>query len=194
MHALVVRSHPRTTSLTVAVAERITDRLIEEGYTVDPLDLHGEGFDPVLPPEDEPDREDPNKRYTLETREHMARVAAADLIVVVFPVWWFSLPAMAKGWIDRVWNRGFAYEPSTLHGKRMLWVGLAGGSARSYAEHGFDRSLEVQLGDGISRFCGISDTLVHLMYDSLGFPDLDSVDRSLDRMLVREPAERLPVS
>lgn len=184
MHALVVSAHPRPDSLTAAMAARARERLVAEGCTVDLLDLYAEGFDPSLLPDDEPDWADAAKEYSAEVRAHMARVAAADVIVVVFPVWWFGLPAMAKGWVDRVWNRGFAYEPSTLHGKRMLWVGLAAGSAADYAIQGFDKALDLQLRVGISEFCGITDATVHLVHDTLAHPRLASVDEALSSVTI----------
>ncbi len=179
MHALVVSAHPRSDSLTAATSARAHDRLIADGYTVDLLDLYAEGFDPSLLPADEPDWTDNTKEYSAEVRAHMARIAAADVIVVVFPVWWFSLPAMAKGWVDRMWNRGFAYEPSTLQGKRMLWVGLAAGSATDYATQGFDKAIDLQLRVGISEFCGITDATVHLVYDTLAAPQWAGVDEAV---------------
>ncbi|BCJ47321.1 hypothetical protein GCM10010168_70900 [Actinoplanes ianthinogenes] len=174
-HALVVLAHPRADSLTAATAARTRDTLLADGRTVDFLDLYGEGFDPSLRPDDEPDWADAAKEYSAEVRAHMARVAAADEIVVVFPVWWFGLPAIAKGWVDRVWNRGFAYEPSTLHGKRITWVGLAGGSAAEYAAQGLDEILDRQLRVGISEYCGITDVTVHLIYDTLTEPQVVNV-------------------
>ncbi len=176
MHALVVWAHPRPDSLTAATAGRARERLRADGYTVDALDLYAEQFDPALHPDDEPDWNDAAKEYSAQVRAHMGRVAAADLIVVVFPVWWYSLPAMAKGWVDRVWNRGFAYEPSTIGGKRMLWIGLAAGSADYFAANGFDALLDVQLRVGVSEYCGITDARVHLVYDTLGAPDPAVVD------------------
>lgn len=182
MHALVVSAHPRTDSLTAAAARLAHDRLTAAGASVDLLDLHAEGFDPRMSPSDEPDWGDHTKEYSAEVRAHMARIAAADLVVVVFPVWWFSLPAMAKGWVDRVWNRGFAYEPSTLSGKRMLWVGLAGGSARSYADTELDRALDLQLRVGVSEFCGIRDASLLLVHDTLASPGLDEVGDAVDAL------------
>lgn len=179
MHALVVIAHPRPDSLTAATSARARDTLAAAGYTIDLLDLYAEGFDPSLRPDDEPDWHDSGKEYSVEVRTHMARIAAADVIVVVFPVWWYYLPAIAKGWVDRVWNRGFAYEPSTLHGKRMLWVGLAAGSAAHYATTGFDKAIDLQLRVGIAEFCGITDATVHLVYDTLAEPQLAAVDEAL---------------
>ena len=181
MHALVVSCHPRSDSLTAAASARARDRLVAGGATVDLLDLYAEGFDPSLLPEDEPDWSDHTKEYSAEVRAHMARVAAADVIVVVFPVWWYGLPAMGKGWVDRVWNRGFAYEPSGLAGKRMVWIGLAAGSAAEFAAQGFDKVLDLQLRVGVSEYCGITDATVHLVHDTLTEPRLSEVDDVLSR-------------
>lgn len=175
-HALVVLAHPRSDSLTAAMAARAHDHLAATGHSVDLLDLFAEGFDPLLRPEDEPDWDDPTKTYSPEVRAHMARIAAADVIVVVFPVWWYALPAIAKGWVDRVWNRGFAYEPSTLAGKRMYWIGLAGASADHFAAEGLDTALDLQLRVGISKYCGITDATVHLVHDTLVEARVSDID------------------
>ncbi len=107
--ALLVVAHHRAGSLTAHIADRARVRLEKDGRTVDVLDLHAEDFDPRMTVADEPDWGDRDKTYSAEVRAHMRRIDAADLIVVVFPVWWYGLPAVLKGWIDRVWNYGFAY-------------------------------------------------------------------------------------
>lgn len=86
-HTLLVVAHPRADSLTAQVAGHLHARVKDAGGTVDVLDLYAEGFDPRLTPADEPDREDREKRYSPEVHAHMDRIAAADEIVVVFPVW-----------------------------------------------------------------------------------------------------------
>ncbi|MEV6398358.1 NAD(P)H oxidoreductase [Streptomyces sp. NPDC051907] len=167
-HTLLVLAHPRADSLTAQVAGRVHRRLEAEGRTVDLLDLYAEDFDPRLTPADEPDWEDREKTYSPEVRAHMGRVLAADEIVVVFPVWWYAPPAVVKGWIDRVWNYGFAYGRSKprLAGKRMLWLGLAGGSAKEYAKSGLGGSMEHQLRVGVGEFCGVRQTSVRLLHDT----------------------------
>lgn len=182
-HALVVLAHPRSDSLTAAMAARAHDQLTAQGYTVDLLDLYAEGFDPSLQPVDEPDWADPTKTYSSEVQAHMLRVAAADVIVVVFPVWWYGLPAIAKGWVDRVWNQGFAYDPSTLGGKRMHWIGLAGASAAHFAAEGLDTVLDLQLRVGISKYCGITDATVHLVHDTLLEARVSDIDDLLSRAM-----------
>ncbi|CAM5483321.1 Glutathione-regulated potassium-efflux system ancillary protein KefF [Streptomyces avidinii] len=168
--ALVVVAHPRGDSLTAQLARRAVARLTAAGHAVDLLDLHAEGFDPRLGPEDEPDWADPDKEYSAEVRAHMGRIAAADVIVVVFPLWWFGLPALLKGWIDRVWNHGFAYGGGprpALKGKRMLWIPLVSYPEAKFTELGWADPVERLLRVGISEYCGIEDATVHFVHDSL---------------------------
>ncbi len=183
-HTLLVVAHPRTDSLTAEVADRVHRRLRAEGSTVDLLDLYAEGFDARLTPVDEPDWENRDKTYSGEVHAHMRRMEAADDLVTVFPVWWFAPPAILKGWIDRVWNYGFAYGRSKprLAGKRMLWLGLAGGSRDEYAEAGLDTVMDTQLRVGVSEFCGIRDARLRLLHDA----ELSGVPQALRADRVKE--------
>jgi putative NADPH-quinone reductase len=200
-HTLLVLAHPRSDSLTAQVARRLQLRVKEADGTVDVLDLYAEDFDPRLTPVDEPDWEDREKRYSPQVHAHMDRIAAADDILVVFPVWWFAPPAVVKGWIDRVWNYGFAYGRSKprLGGKRMLWLGLAGGTDADYARTGLATAMDLQLRVGVSEFCGIEESSVHLLYGTelSGVPQamrparvgelLKAADAALDAHLPPEP-------
>jgi NAD(P)H dehydrogenase (quinone) len=116
---LVVLSHPEPTSFAAALA-----RTAAETLDATLLDLYAEGFDPRLSPGDFTDREDPARLRPMEEQLHAVRTGtlapdvarhvellrSTDLLVMVQPLWWFSLPAMAKGWIDRVFVNGLAYE------------------------------------------------------------------------------------
>jgi NAD(P)H dehydrogenase (quinone) len=166
--ALVVVSHHRSDALTAAVAERAAKRLAAAGYRVDVLDLHAEGFDPRNSAVDEPDYTNRDKVYSAEVHRHIRRVHAADLIVPVFPVWWFGLPALMKGWFDRVWNYGLAYgrSKSPMHGKRMLWLALAGLPEDDPNADLIRSLLEGTLKRGISEYCGVPDTRTAALYDS----------------------------
>ncbi|QKW36900.1 NAD(P)H oxidoreductase [Actinomadura sp. NAK00032] len=167
--ALLVVGHHRADSLTAHIADRTRVRLEKDGHTVDVLDLHAEGFDPRMTVTDEPDWDDRDKIYSAEVRAHMRRIDASGLVIVVFPVWWYGLPAVLKGWIDRVWNYGFAYGRRTarLGGKRMLWLALAGQSREEYAGHGLGDALAHQLRVGISNYCGITDVAVRFVHDTV---------------------------
>jgi putative NADPH-quinone reductase len=172
--ALIVVSHHRADSLTVHIGDVVAARLKEAGYDIDLMNLHAEGFDPRMTPADQPDWDDRDKVYSPEAQAHMARVLAADVIVPIFPVYWNSPPALLKGWIDRVWNYGFAYGRSKprLAGKRMLWIGLAAaGDGDDYAA-GLDEILDRVLRDGISFYNGITDAEVAVLHETEGEPQI----------------------
>jgi putative NADPH-quinone reductase len=114
MQVLTVLCHPRRTSLTAALAERFRAGLAAAGHGGELADLYAEGFDPLMLPPDEPDWDDTGKRYSAAVLAEQARIERHEAITIVFPVWWWSVPAMLKGWIDRVWNRGWAYDESRL--------------------------------------------------------------------------------
>ncbi|WP_433755539.1 NAD(P)H oxidoreductase [Nocardia sp. CA-135398] len=163
--ALVVVAHPRPDSLTAHIAELTTRRLAAIGYRIDLLDLHAENFDPRMTAADLPEWGNREKSYSPEVENHMRRILAADVIVAVFPVYWMHVPAILKGWIDRVWNYGFAYGRSKprLAGKRMLWLGLAGAAADDAVVELMQDALSAQLNDGIAYYCGLTQSSVGLL-------------------------------
>ena len=119
MNTLIVLSHPRRNSLTARVAAILADGLERNGHAVETADLIAEGFDPVLREADEPDWDDPRKVYSRDVRREMARIERNDASLLVFPVYWWSVPAILKGWIDRVWNHGWAYGDRTFPQRRV---------------------------------------------------------------------------
>jgi putative NADPH-quinone reductase len=179
--ALVVVAHHRTDSLTAHTARRAAVRLEAAGYRIDLLDLHAEGFDPRMNTSDQPDWGNREKAYSEEVHAHMQRILDADVVVAVFPVYWQSVPAILKGWIDRVWNYGFAYGRSRprLAGKRMLWLGLAGATAGDPLVEGMQTVLETSLSEGIAYYCGFSQSTVGLLTDAEERPQLVDAEGSL---------------
>lgn len=165
---LLVLAHHRDSSLTAEIARRARACLEAVGTAVDFLDLHAEGFDPRMTVADEPDWDDPNKEYSAEVESHMRRIDAAAAIIVVFPIWWSGPPAILKGWVDRVWNHGFAYGRDTLRlsAKSMLWLGLVAGSPESLDMHGSADLIDRQLRLEISNFCGIADASVRFIFNT----------------------------
>ncbi|MFI8976780.1 NAD(P)H oxidoreductase [Nocardia asteroides] len=174
--ALVVLAHHRADSLSAHVARRAAARLTAAGYTIDFLDLHAENFDPRMTVADQPDWGHRDKRYSPGVEAHMARLLAAEVVVVVFPVYWQSVPATLKGWIDSVWNYGFAYGRSKprLAGKRILWLGLAGATAGDDIVPGMQQLLEAQLSAGLAYYSGFADSRVGLL------PDAEDQPQSID--------------
>jgi putative NADPH-quinone reductase len=166
MKVLTVVSHPREDSLTFAVANRFTQGLIDAGHETEVLDLHRSGFNPVLGEADEPDWSS-NKTFSPEVETEIARMKQHDALAFVFPVWWFSVPAMLKGYIDRVWNKDFAYGSNKLHHRQVLWLGLAAETKEGLAKRQYDQMINHHLNVGIANYCGISNSEVELLYNTL---------------------------
>lgn len=129
MRVLVIYCHPVETSFNAAVHARVVDSLREAGHTVDDCDLYAEGFDPVLTREERLNYHDTAVNQA-PVQGYVDRLQAAEALVLVFPVWCFGLPAMLKGWFDRVLMPGVAFDisdpahvkPALTHLKRIAAV------------------------------------------------------------------------
>jgi len=167
MKVLLVTAHPRQDSLTHQAAHAFASAAMVAGHQIEYADLVAEGFDPRMTPQDEPDWGDPKKSYSPAVQEEMARVERNDSTVMFFPVWWWSTPAVLKGWIDRVWNNGWAYgEPKYPH-SRVWMVAIAGVNRAGYEKRGYDAAMQTQLKVGLLDFCGIPDTKLEIFYAAL---------------------------
>ncbi|MEM7499066.1 MAG: NAD(P)H-dependent oxidoreductase [Pseudomonadota bacterium] len=109
MRLLVVYCHPDPESYCAAVRDRAVAGARAAGHEVDLLDLYGEGFDPVMSCEERRGYHTPVANEA-PVAEHIARLKAAEGLVFVYPTWWYGQPAMLKGWLDRVFVPGVAFE------------------------------------------------------------------------------------
>lgn len=101
MRALVIHCHPSEDSFASAVRDTVLGRLRAAGVDVRLHDLYAEGFQPVLTgPEWSGYLDSPANRAPVES--HCADLEWCDTLIFVYPTWWYGLPAMLKGWLDRV--------------------------------------------------------------------------------------------
>ena len=107
MRILVVHAHPLAASFLSAVHARLVAVLRAGGHEVDDLDLYAEAFDPVLSPDQMRSYVDTEKN-TRGVENYVARLRAADALVLVFPVWFDGLPAILQGYFQRVFVPGVA--------------------------------------------------------------------------------------
>ena len=163
MNVLIVLAHPEEGSFSGALAEVAGQTLESEGHHVEMSDLYHMGWNPVLGHgEFEQDRLNAeyldlsreqehaflNGSHTDDVRREQAKVAVADLVIFHFPLWWFSMPAIMKGWIDRVLSRGFAYSKGRKYsaghfqGKRAMLCLTTGTASTLYEPNGIDGDLE----------------------------------------------------
>lgn len=105
---LVVYAHPLTESLIAAARDALIDGLRTAGHEVRLTDLYAEGFDPVMSATERRTHRDPGVGPDLQ--RHAEDLRWCDTLALVYPTWWSAQPAIMKGWIDRVWTSGVAWE------------------------------------------------------------------------------------
>ncbi|MEJ1158078.1 NAD(P)H-dependent oxidoreductase [Prosthecomicrobium sp. N25] len=135
MRCLIILAHPLETSYAASLAATAKAALEARGHDVDLLDLYREGFDPRLTPSERAGYFDVPYDVSAVAAE-VARLQAAEALVLVFPQWWFNVPAILKGWFDRVLAPGVAFEHDKAGGRivprlaniRHLWVLTTTGS------------------------------------------------------------------
>jgi NAD(P)H dehydrogenase (quinone) len=205
-------AHPRRGSLNDRLFNEGT-RALSERYTVSTSDLYAQGFDPVLSDRDLGDlAEKPGNigelageaysqgQLSTEAIEEQAKLAAAELLIIQFPLWWYGMPAILKGWFDRVLTSGFAYgdvDPELgvprrygdggLVGRRALIVVTAGEDAGSIGPRGISGDLEsllFPLTHGVLWYVGIEALDLHVVHDADGL-NAAEVDREVERLRER---------
>ncbi len=115
MRALIVYCHPKPESFTAAVRDRVVDRLKAAGAEVRLRDIYAEAFAPALTPE-ELDWYEDTGRNTQGIEEAVADLTWCDTLIFVYPTWWYGLPAVLKGWLDRVLVPGVAFQMPDANG------------------------------------------------------------------------------
>jgi len=160
-HVLIVLAHPNPGSFNHAISKTVEERLIQKGHVVRVRDLYQMGFDPILSLEEW-------KRYESQSGETPADVVAeqaeiqwATHLILIYPTWWWSPPAMMKGYLDRVFTPVFAFEADVagirgkLQDKKVSIIQTTGADEIFIQENGMDESVRKLMGIGIFGFCGM---------------------------------------
>lgn len=172
MHVLIVIAHPRQNSFTHAVAGRFRQGVEAEGHDCELADLHAEGFDPRWSVEDDAQFE--GRPMPQDILSEQARVERADVIAMTFPLYWWGMPAMMKGWLDRVWSWGWAYdqvddpEKSLQRPRTGVMLIPAGASPGKMDEHGYREAMRTVWHVGTMGYLGMTQRDVHLLHGSQG--------------------------
>lgn len=109
MRVLYVYCHPLEESFHAAIRREALAGLTEAGHKIDLADLYVDRFDPVMWQDERRDYHDLSKNQT-RVADYVARLRAAEALIVQFPVWSFGPPAMLKGWFDRLFMPGVAFD------------------------------------------------------------------------------------
>ncbi|HDJ1441342.1 TPA: NAD(P)H-dependent oxidoreductase [Serratia rubidaea] len=162
MHALIVVSHPLQHSLTHGSAAAIAQGIAaaDPAHSVEIADLTQEGFNPTFSAADMAAFQQTGA-VPPDVLAEQARIDRADALVLVFPVYWWSMPGLLKGWIDRVFTNGWAYDDTS--GERVVkklthlpvhLVALGAVNQHTFVKRGYADAFNTQIGHGIFDYCG----------------------------------------
>src|SRR5579859_2918430 len=170
MKVLIVYAHPDPRSLNASLRDAAIEELQAQGHEVKLSDLYAMGWKsqvdradfPSLPPEQRLQvaaaSSDAFHAGTLtdDVKAEQEKMLWADVLILQFPLWWYALPAILKGWVDRVFSYGFGYGvgehserrwgdrygEGTLAGKRAMLIVTAGGWQEHYSERGVNGPID----------------------------------------------------
>ncbi|MFC3799239.1 NAD(P)H-dependent oxidoreductase [Cohnella sp. GCM10012308] len=160
MNHLIIYAHPHEGSFNNAILDTTVNALKSKGHEVHVRDLYSLGFNPVLSPADTAALRAGNPPADIAAEQ--AFLAKADFITFIYPIWWTGLPAILKGYVDRTFSYGFAYQYNSeggidklFSGKKGLLINTHGTPSEIYDSIGMSQSLKQTSGGGIFEFCGI---------------------------------------
>jgi NAD(P)H dehydrogenase (quinone) len=178
MKVLIVYAHPEPKSFNGAMKDLAVKTLTKRGHTVEVSDLYAMKFNPAGGKGDFTELSDPaffkfgieqveacrKGTFAPDVAAEMEKVLRADFVILQFPLWWFSLPAILKGWVDRVFASGFAYgagkwyDRGPLRGRKAMLAVTTGGPRNFYAPSGINgdiNQLLFPIEHGILYFSGM---------------------------------------
>lgn len=172
MHVLIVIDHPDPNSFTHSAAQRFAQGAEAAAHTTELADLHAEGFNPLWTIADI--NTDGPENVAPDIAVEQARVARADAICLAFPLFWWGMPSMMKGWTDRVFSWGWAYdqlkdtEGSLLRPRTGVLLVPAGARSDGMEQAGLTAALETIWMQETFGFFGFSPRKLALLHGSKG--------------------------
>ncbi|MFJ7281719.1 NAD(P)H-dependent oxidoreductase [Pseudomonas sp. NPDC099000] len=165
MHILIVQAHNESQSFNAAMKNLAVQELLAQGHSVEVSDLYAMGWNPIASAADFGSRANPEYLiYALEQRhnhsqntlapdiqDELDKLLKADLVIFNFPIYWFSMPAIMKGWIDRVLISGVCYggkrfyDQGGLAGKKAMLAITIGGQPHMLVKDGVHGELNDML-------------------------------------------------
>lgn len=197
-NALIVITHPDSTSLSHQIANHIAKHLTHQGMSVEVADLHKEDFKSAITIADLGAYRG-QQVVGPDIVSEQARFDRADIVYFVFPIYWWSVPAMLKGWFDRVFTLGWAYKiddqgrlTGELKNIPVKLIATGTGDKAGYDKHGYTQAIQTQIVEGIFGFCGLHDVQTSILYgaDFIQADGLQDFFNQLDQdiLAIKQPS------
>lgn len=207
MNVLLILAHPEPQSFNGTLFREAVRVFCEGGHAVQESDLYAMGFNPVSGRHNFVSIKDPRffkqqieEIYATEVggfapdiEAELRKLEWCDLMVWQFPLWWFGLPAVLKGWADRVlamgrtYGAGRFYSDGVFRGKRALLSITTGGPSDDYEKGGWNGDIDAILRPiqrGIFEFVGFSVLSPQVFYGPARMSD-EERSRALDAYAMR---------
>jgi NAD(P)H dehydrogenase (quinone) len=158
MRHLIIYAHPNENSLNHNLLQTVIENLTSENHEVIVRDLNKINFNPVLSLEDIEGQRMGKVSDDVQTEQDF--ISWAEHVTFIYPIWWTGMPAIMKGYIDRVFSYGFAYrydqgvQKGLLTGKQIIIINTHGKSHGEYEKIGMDKALSLVSDVGIFQYCG----------------------------------------
>jgi len=168
MNVLAVFAHPVRDAFMGQVLDSFVVGAEAAGHHVEIADLYREGFEPVMRPEDYAAFE--ARPMPDDVLREQARVERADAVALIYPIFWWGFPAILKGWFDRVWCMGWAWDSpetptSILPGRKWVVMCSSGLTERTYDKYGYREPFLHLLRVGTLGYCGVDDLEVRTFFE-----------------------------
>ena len=178
MKYLIVYAHPNPKSFNHAILETISGELKKKKKEFKVRDLYKIGFNPVLSTKDLSSIQ--NGAVPADIKKEQKFIDRSDTIIFIFPIWWSAMPAMLKGYIDRVFSLKFAYDITEdavlglLKGKKVFLVSTTGATKEEYEKMGAFKMMNMAMDMAIFQFSGM-EVIGHQYFS--GVPYISQQDR-----------------
>jgi len=178
MKNLIVYAHPNSGSLNHFFKQTVLESLQESGEEIAIRDLNEINFNPVFSLEDMNGQRIGTVADDVKTEQDF--ITWADRIIFIYPIWWTGMPAIMKGYIDRVFSYGFAYrydqgiQKGLLTGKKTIIINSHGKSNAEYEAMGMDKALILTSDTGIFTYSGL-EIQQHFYFDKADRASADNI-------------------
>lgn len=178
MNHLIIYAHPNPESLNSHLQQTVVTALQNPQNTIVVRDLYQLNFNPVLSLDDMKGQRMGQVAKDVKTEQDFITWAAA--ITFVYPIWWTGLPALMKGYIDRVFSYGFAYrynqgvQKGLLTGKKVIIINTHGKSHLEYKAVGMNKALSLTSDYGIYHYSGLKISK-HFYFEKADRPKAETV-------------------
>ncbi|MGD8191763.1 NAD(P)H-dependent oxidoreductase [Brevibacillus ginsengisoli] len=163
MRVCIIFAQAGNDSFNHLILNKVTDTCDKMGVDYTVRNLYQMNFNPVFSPPDMQNVE--SGQVSADIEEEQQVIIEADTLVMIYPVWWWSQPAILKGWIDRVFTNNFAFRYEAkgpvglLTNKKAIVFTTTRESDAEMKQEGFDQVLKKQIADGVLTFSGFSPVL-----------------------------------